>query len=78
MDAFQTWQRDNGHIVTEIDPDGDVITCPDCSRITSGQAIGIAYCPRHKSQSVTGLAAARRANPDVDAIHRMLEERRRA
>ena len=52
--------------------------CPDCTTLTADhhttglRAAAIRYCPRHKSESADNIAAARAANPEIDAIHRML------
>ena len=55
----------------------DPVICTDCTQIANGQAIAIRYCPRHKNESVERIAEARAANPDIDALHRMLAVVRR-
>ena len=55
----------------------DPVTCTDCTQIANGNAIAIRYCPRHKSESVERIAEARAANPEIDALHRMLAAAKR-
>lgn len=52
--------------------------CADCTPITAETRDGVPvvalrYCPAHKSAARANLAAARAANPEVDAVHRMVE-----
>ena len=48
-----------------------VVTATDDQ--TGTTAAGIRLCDRHRQQGRANLAAARRDNPEVDAVHRMIE-----
>lgn len=55
--------------------------CSDCEQITataeSGYTVAaVGFCPKHKAAQRANLAAARAANPEVDAVHRMIERAR--
>ena len=54
-----------------------MLTCPDCTVVTADDdaghaAAGVRLCDRHREAGRANLAAARAANPEVDAVHRML------
>lgn len=51
--------------------------CRDCEQVRatadSGYTVAaVKFCPAHRSASYATYAAARAANPEVDAVHRMI------
>lgn len=57
------------------------LECPDCTVHTATDASGyvaaaIQSCPRHKRDHVRAMLDARAANPEIDAVHRMMEAHR--
>lgn len=60
--------------LTEHDP----VECPDCAKVSDGANVAIRTCQRGRDVSRRATERARAANPDVDAIHRIIEANRRA
>lgn len=54
----------------------DPITCPDCVRIVEGTNAAIRLCAAGKNLSARRTATAREANPEIDAVHKMMEAHR--
>lgn len=60
-----------------------IMECADCTPVAATSpggfaAIAIRYCQPHRDESARQLQAARDANPEIDAIHRMLDAARSA
>lgn len=55
----------------------DPFFCGDCEQITAEAPSGyrvaaVSMCSKHRADRDANLAAARAANPEVDAVHRMI------
>lgn len=51
--------------------------CRDCEQITATAASGytaaaVRFCPVHRAEADANMAAARAANPEIAALHRMM------
>lgn len=61
--------------------DSNPFHCTDCEQVRAvadnGYTVAaVRFCPVHRARRDTDLAAARAANPEVDAVHRMIEAAR--
>lgn len=57
--------------------DSNPFDCQDCEQVTaeapSGYCVAaVSMCPKHRAERDATYAAARAANPEVDAVHRMI------